>query len=380
VKTRLMERRKFIKTTSGSIVGLSLGSRSAFLGTDIEGTNIEQQIRLGIDGYSIRGFGWNAFEIIDYAASVEADSIQDSFRMAFVGLLEDEDLKRVKAHADRKGVAIIPGLGSICSLSSSFNEAQQGTPVEHLLLGVRMAKNLGASVIKCFLGGSGDRRDSVPIPAKMEATIKALRSVRSQAVDAGVKFAIENHGDLLTRELKFIIEEAGPEFVGFCLDSGNCVNNAEDPLMALEIMGPYTVLSHIRDAVMYEHPRGAAVQHVSLGDGNIDFKSFVALWRQLCPQAYFNLEILTGSPPSVIPYLEQDFWTAYPEMPAKDFARFLSLVRNGHPFTGSMMIAQGQNPPKEYSAAILQQQRFDLERSLEYAKKTLDLGVRWRKR
>ena len=82
----------------------------------------------------------------------------------------------------------------------------------------------------------------------------------------------------------------------------------------------------------------------------------------------------------MLPYLEQDFWEAYPEMPAKDFARFLSLVRNGHPFTGSMITAGGENQPPEYAAAMIQQQRFDLERSIEYAKKTLDLGVRWRKK
>jgi sugar phosphate isomerase/epimerase len=368
-----MERRKFIKTASGSIIGLSVGNRNAILES-----NVMQQVKLGIDGWSLNRFRWNIFQLLDYAASMEVDSVEASFRNEFESL-EDDYLKKVKAYADLKGLTIFPNLTSICGLSKDYSESRYGPPKQHLELGLRIAKNLETSVVKCYLGSSGDRRDSVPLHAKMEATIKALQSVRSQAIDAGVKFAIENHGDLLSSEIKIVIEEAGPEYVGFCLDSGNCVVNAEDPIMSLEILGSYTLLSHIRDSVVYDHPRGAAFQQVALGDGNIDFKSFVSLWRQVCPQAHFNLEILTGSPPSVLPYLEKDFWKAYPEMPAKDFARFLSVVKNGHPFAGGMMIARGQNQPPEYAAAILQQSRYDLERSIEYAKKTLDLGVGWRK-
>jgi hypothetical protein len=92
-----------------------------------------------------------------------------------------------------------------------------------------------------------------------------------------------------------------------------------------------------------------------------------------------QLEIITGRPPSVIPYLEPDFWKAFPKKSAADFARFVSLVKRGHPFEKYMVIADGLKPaPPEYAAALKEQQRLDLERSLEYAKKTLGVGVRWR--
>ena len=44
-----------------------------------------------------------------------------------------------------------------------------------------------------------------------------------------------------------------------------------------------------------------------------------------------------------------------------------------------MIIADvpGKQPP-EYRAALKEQQHVDLERSVEYAKKTLGLGIRWR--
>jgi hypothetical protein len=37
-----------------------------------------------------------------------------------------------------------------------------------------------------------------------------------------------------------------------------------------------------------------------------------------------------------------------------------------------------KEPRPEFTAALREQQRVDLERSLEYAKKSLGVGVRWR--
>jgi sugar phosphate isomerase/epimerase len=70
---------------------------------------------------------------------------------------------------------------------------------------------------------------------------------------------------------------------------------------------------------------------------------------------------------------------AFPKMPAADFARFLALERKGQPYSGFMIAADGlPQPPAPYTAALKEQQRYDLERSLEYAKRKLGVGVRWR--
>ena len=207
----------------------------------------------------------------------------------------------------------------------------------------------------------------------------AWRGVRPEGLDIGVKVAIENHnGDLTAREVKTIIEEAGKDFVGSNLDTGNPMWLLEDPLMTLEILAPYVVTTHIRDSALYEHPRGAAFQWVALGDGSMDLARIVALFKQVCPQAAMQLEIITGRPPQVLPYLEADFWKAFPKLPASDFARFLALAKRCHPFMGEMMVAGTGKLPATYDAAITEQQRVDLERSFDYAKKTLGVGVRWK--
>jgi sugar phosphate isomerase/epimerase len=152
----------------------------------------------------------------------------------------------------------------------------------------------------------------------------------------------------------------------------------EDPLVTLEVLGPYTLTTHIRDSVVFEHPRGAAFQWVALGDGAVDLPRFFGRFRQLCPQVSVQLEILTGAPPHVVPYFEPEFWQAFPNAKASEFARFVALAKKGHPFMGAMLTAGAGPRTPEYEAMLKEQQRRDLERSLEYAKKVLDLGVRCR--
>ena len=60
--------------------------------------------------------------------------------------------------------------------------------------------------------------------------MRVLKSVRARATDKNIKIAIENHaGDMQARELKTLVEGAGRDFVGVCLDSGNPLWTIEDP-------------------------------------------------------------------------------------------------------------------------------------------------------
>ena len=84
--------------------------------------------------------------------------------------------------------------------------------------------------MRCYMGTRDNRRTQLPLEAHIENTVKVLRAVRSQAVDAGVRIGVENHaGDMQAREVKGLIEAAGKDFVGSCLDTGNPMWVAEDP-------------------------------------------------------------------------------------------------------------------------------------------------------
>jgi len=335
-------------------------------------------IPLGFDTYSVRAFHWKAIQLLDYAAGLKLDTIPIS------GLEDYEShepayLAKVKEHAVSVGAKIDGGMGCICPLSTSWTP-KSGDPKQNILRGLRVAKAVGAPSMRCYMGKDEDRRGKQPLEALMESTIGIFRSVRSEAQDLGVKIALENHaGDMQAHEVRTIIEEAGKDYVGACLDTGNPMWVMEDPMVALEVLAPYVVTTHVRDSAVYEHARGAAAQWVALGDGSIDFRKFVARFRELCPKASMQLEIITGRPPRVLPYLEQDFWKAFPKAKAPEFARFVALAKAGHPFAGFMVIEDGEKePPAIFKEALKEQQRLDLERSLEYAKKSLGVGIRWR--
>jgi sugar phosphate isomerase/epimerase len=334
-------------------------------------------IRLGFDTYSLRAWRWNAIQFIDYAANLQLDTIQLSSLNDYESF-EPSYLQRVKDRAAAAGIVLDAGIGCICSSSKSWT-GKEGTPVAYLLKGLAVAKAIGATSMRCFLGSSEDRLGSVPIESHIENTVKALKLVRQQALDANVKIAVENHsGDMQAGELKMLIEEAGKDYVAACLDTGNPMWVVEEPMTTLEVLGPYTVTTHIRDSILFEHPRGAAAQWVALGEGCIDFQKFVTRFRELCPNSSMQLENITGRPPRVVPYLEADFWKAFPHASAAEFARFVALAKSGHPLMTTMVVEDSGKQPPEYEAALREQQRRDLERGFEYAKKTLGLGVKWR--
>jgi 3-oxoisoapionate decarboxylase len=334
-------------------------------------------IRLGFDSFSIRDFKWKAIQLLDYAAGLKLDSVQLSSLEDFESL-DPAYLQKVKDHAAHLGIGIDAGVGSVCSSSSSW-DPKNVDPTAYLIKGLKVAHAVGASKMRCFQGSRADRVGRLPIEAHMENTIKAFRSVRNQAGDLSVKIALENHaGDMQAREVKTIIEESGKDFVGSCLDTGNPVWAIEDPNLTLEILGPYVLTTHVRDSAVYEHPRGAVVQWLALGDGNVDLQKLVTRYREVCPGAAMQLEIITGRKPEIVPYLEPDFWKAFPKTPAWEFTRFVALAKSGKPFLGDMIMGGWGAQPEPLASALREQERTDLERSLEYAKKVLGVGVRWK--
>jgi 3-oxoisoapionate decarboxylase len=339
-------------------------TRRSFVISAVAGAQIAHAapapVRLGIDLFSIRSQNWTPFEYLDYCAKLGAKVVHFS-EIRFIGSLEDDNLRRVHDHSAGLGIEIEVGMRSICPTSTAF-DPKQGTAEEQITRMLHAAKVAGSAIVRCFLGTSADRTTPGGIDARIGDTVKVLRAVRSRVIDSGLKIAIENHaGDMQARELKRLIEEAGPEFAGVCLDSGNPLWAIEDPHLTLETLHPYVLTSHVRDTAVWRVPEGAAVQWVRMGDGNIGIADYVQKYRQLCPGRALSLEIIVTQP-RIYKYLEPGFWDGYRTTPAWQFSRFLALVDKGQPRTPQ------PSPPKDIA---IQREREDLEVSMQYTKDLL---------
>ncbi len=353
----LQSRRSFLGTLATASAVAATGSIAA---VPARAQAPGGRIPLGMDNFAVRALRLKGRELVDYAASLELDTLFITDLPA-LGSLEPKDSAELQKYAADKGLRILLGSWSICPTAKSFKK-DWGTAEEHLALGLRLSKAIGSPYFRVVLGGREDRRSPGGIEARIADTVEVLASQRALAADLGVKVAIENHaGDMTASELVSLIEAAGKDWVGANMDSGNAVWTLEDPMESLEKLGPYAFTTSLRDSVVWETEKGCKVQWVAMGDGNVvDHKAYFARFSQLCPNVAVNIETIGGFA-AELPYLEDSFWGAWPNRTAAEFARFVRLAKRGKAIT-------------QYDGGNRDRQKEDLERSLRYCKETLGLG------
>ena len=346
------------------------GAGAAFAGSLRADANVPRRgIKLGLDNFAVRAMKWKAAQLIDYSASLKLDSLF----ISDLDALESKDdayLKRTRQQAEDKGLQIHLGTWSICPTSVSFRK-NWGTADEHLSLGIRCAKGLGSPVLRVILGNRDDRGTPGGIEARIEDTVKVLKAHRSECIDSGVKVAIENHaGDMQAHEVVSLVEQAGKDYVGVNLDSGNALWTMEDPIASLEVLGPYALTTSLRDGAIWESANGATVQWTAMGDGTTDLQTYFQKFAELCKGVPVHIETISGFNYEIT-YLKPGFWKNWPKARAADLARFLALAKKGQP-RNPWQPAAG----KDRALAEQEYQRSEIERSMTFCKEKLGLGLK----
>lgn len=335
-----------------------------------------RQWALGINTYCLRFQRWNDRQLIDYCIQQKLDAIflQDSLDPA---VMDPRHWAEVRSWTKNAGLHIQTGGGAI--LPKTDDGVAQS--VATLRKNVERSAAMGSKMIRALL--ASDRYtmpDDGPVEKHMETAVKILRQVRSQVMDSGARIGIENHKELMAWQTRQVIEAAGKEFVGSYLDTGNPVFVAEHPLTTLEELGPLAVSFHLRDSVVCEHPDGVSIQWVPLGEGTVDFKALVARAAEIIP-ADVNIycKPITARPPVVLPVYNDEFWKKwFPKGRSADLGRFLALARRGKPYDKPHVTADVTGAREKYMDSLKPQQLDHMERSLQYCRKSLDLGLRWR--
>jgi sugar phosphate isomerase/epimerase len=353
-----VSRREFAR----SMAAAAAAGAAVLSSTSMRALAQSPRIPLGMDNFAVRAMKLKGRELVDYAASLALDTLFIT-DLPSLGSLKESDAAELRRYARDKGVEILLGSWSICPTSKTFRK-DWGTAEEHLALGLKLSKAVGSFAFRVVLGAREDRRTPGGIEARIEDTIKVLKSQKGLAQDLGVKVAVENHaGDMTATELITLIEGAGKDWVGANMDSGNALWTLEDPLDSLEKLGPYALTTSLRDGVVWETEKGCKVQWTAMGDGTAaDHKKYFARFAELCPKVGVNIETIGGFAIE-LPYLEASFWDNWPKRPAADLARFIQVAKRGK------AIAQ-------YDGNDVQRQKDELERSIRFCRETLGLGTK----
>jgi sugar phosphate isomerase/epimerase len=342
-----MDRRTFLAAGAAALLRTPRASAAA-------------NVKFGLDLFSLRSQNWTPLQYLDFCAKSGLKVIHFS-ELRFIGSLETANLQQIRARASELGIEIELGMRSICPTSTLF-DPKQGTAEEQLTRAAAAATTVGSKIVRCFLGSAADRNGKVPLEQNIENVVKVLRAVKPKIVDAGLKVAIENHaGDMQARELKTLIEAAGPDFVGACLDSGNPLWAIEDPHLTLETLAPYVLTSHVRDTSLWNTPQGIAVAWTRMGEGNIAIEDYVRKYAEKCPGRALSLEIIVTNP-RMYNYRDPKFWDAYKTTPAWEFSRFLALAEKG---------TVQPSQPRLTGEAAQAKEREDLEKSIVWTREFL---------
>jgi 3-oxoisoapionate decarboxylase len=366
-----MHRRQFLSHTPAA--GLAVGFTASVDANDAtaqapatpEGAHASP-VRVGLDVFSVRDQGWNAHQMIDYAARQRLKHIQFSVTR-FYDSMQVDHLQQIRRYAESKGITIETGMDSICPSSTRFSAAD-GPADQQLLAQLRTARAVGSPIVRCYLGSMADRKTEISFDQHVENMLGVLRAVRSQFVDAGVKVAIENHaGDFRAKRLRAVVEEAGIDWVGVTLDTGNPCWTMEAPLDSLEYLLPYVLTAHLRDSAVWLMPNGIGVQWVRFGQGNVQMAEVVKRLHTARPDVVLNLEtICIGN--RGFPVKQADFWTGYEDVTAQDLMGLWRLAEDRSPLP---------DPPKRSREEAVRVQLEDSDVSIAGLRAMLgELGLR----
>lgn len=324
-----MKRREFTKTIG--LGALAMQSFSTLALADIHNKIGLQtaKIPLGLCNHSLRSMRLNALQLIEYAIKENLDSVLLNTFQPFESL-DAAHLSNLHDIAKRNDVSIYVGAGSISEKSTRFSD-KYGNAEALLIEGIRVASALGSPVVGCRIGAIDDRYLDGGIEAHIEAVAKVMKSMRLRALDAGIKFAFENHmGDLRSEELLTLIGETGTDICGALYDPANALWALEDPMEALKNLGSTILCTSVRDIAVWETEDGAMFQGMAIGEGMLDYPLYAKTMAELCPGVPLHVETISNSA-RPIPYLSDDFLKGFPKLSAMEMIDFLKLVKKGKP-------------------------------------------------
>ena len=152
----------------------------------------------------------------------------------------------------------------------------RATTRQHILDYVRVARCLHSPFLRVVMR-TADRQLSVT------ETIALIRDVLPDLQQNNIVLAIETHESLLAKELRRLVEQTDPRWVGVVFDTANSLGCFETAEMVFAELKDYIVNFHAKDVTTRRsgHSLGFVIDGTPAGQGKIDLPGLIASARNL---------------------------------------------------------------------------------------------------
>lgn len=203
--------------------------------------------------------------------------------------LDHDAVREVAATVAASGLAVASINGDIGDLNAVLNVSEREARTTHLDRLLNLCEEVGSPALVLPCGNLGHD----PIRSREEdvrTVADELRRVQDSASARGLAIWCESlHSGRLCFDMEHsrpLVEALRGSGVGHILDFSHIVASGDDPLDFIREWGAEVTHVHVRDAV-----RGNI--HLSVGNGNVDFKAGIAALGEIGYTGKYSLELET---------------------------------------------------------------------------------------
>lgn len=168
----------------------------------------------------------------------------------------------------------------------SIEMGGRGLTPEHTYKCLLTATKLHSPILRMVIDGAGFEPD-------LKTINSIIRELLPEFESRKIRLAIENHDRFKAREFEQIVQIAGSEMVGICLDSVNSMGAGEGFETVSEILLPYTINLHLKDFSIrrVSHKMGIIIEGTPAGKGILNIEALISKLseRNTCQSAILEL-------------------------------------------------------------------------------------------
>lgn len=244
-------------------------------------------MKVGMDSFTVNHLQLNPYQVLDLAKKLGLDGVQYGGISELSKSHDVGELKDIRDYATTLGMYIEVST-SVCNpLLTGLKEADQQAQIENE---IRLFAALGWHELRSVISRYDERyRHPIPWEIHLQKSSDFVRSLRPVLADCDSRINLENHGDS-TFDILHVVETAGEDICGVCLDTANTLVNAEDPVLATKRVAPYTHMTHIKDGIIFFTANGVTRQSKPVGQGIVDFAQIIPILNQYNPGLTLSIE------------------------------------------------------------------------------------------